>query len=112
MLSSTVRERKKPKKVNVEYARRARASGASYFEVARRQNVTPSAVYYALNPRKRAERARQRTGVTVSAYVPKAVREMLVARADEEGTTMSELVNAILVGEAPPLQVAKEEEDG
>jgi len=105
---------KKYRKVNVENARVARARGVSYAEIAQMQRVSPTAVYYALNPRAKVRERKSATAKTGSLYFEVELWAALSERARVEGTTTSQLAAAILEGRAPSLRVSdppREDED-
>ncbi len=103
--------RKKRKQVNVENALTARRRGVSYAQIARDQHVTPTAVYYALNPEKRmpgAAEGKQRSFYS-SAELWDAVSEI----AWSERVSVSSVVVDILTGRRVALELgAREERDG
>ncbi len=82
------------KKVNIDRARTYRSRGWSYDRIARNQDVSASAVYYALNPDKRS--AVPNPGRTV--YVSDEVWAVVVVEAKKALVSASELVANILAG--------------
>ena len=97
------RLRKTPKKIKVELARHRRARGMSYAEIGREMGVSPSGVYFALNPRKRQERKGGANGKPRSVYLTDDVWERLREVAEAEGTSSSKLVAAIVTGAHVPI---------
>jgi hypothetical protein len=82
----------KRKKVNVDRARVYRSRGWSYDRIARNQDVSASAVYYALNPERRS--AAPCPARTI--YVPDAVWAVVVREAKSRVLSTSEFVAGIL----------------
>ena len=78
-------------KVNVDRARVYRARGWSYDRIARNQDVSASAIYYALNKHRRSA---GRPGRTI--YVPEEVWTVVVSEAKSRGLSASEFVAGIL----------------
>lgn len=92
--------------MNLEAARAARDRGLSYAETAQIQNVSPTAIYYALNPGARAKwtpQRRQRTVVT-SDKLWDVVSEI----AWGERVSVSSVVVDILEGRRPAVVVDEE----
>lgn len=86
----------------------------SYTELAKKFEVSESAVYYACNPTKRRRR-RSALGSPRQVYAGDHAWEQLRERADVAETSVSRVIDAILHGEDPPLvrptsQVEKQEE--
>jgi hypothetical protein len=96
--------RKKPKRVNVKAAEIMRARGISYGEIARAQHVTPTAVFYALDPRRRTPREKA-AGANRSVYFSDGLWGAITDAAAREGTSASRLLASIAVGEHEPVTV-------
>lgn len=92
--------RKKPKPVNLEAAQAARGRGLSYAETAQILGVSPSAVYYALNP---GSRGASRHGKQRSIYTTDEVWDRVSQLAWADGVSVSSVVADILTGRRPPV---------
>lgn len=75
----------------------------SYAEIGRQFNLSPSGVYYALNPRRAAQHRREAAGRPRSLYLPDDLWAAMTVRADEAGVSTSELGRRILCGEEQPV---------
>lgn len=84
-------------------ARAERAEGLSYAEIARRQNVTPTAVYYALHPDKR--NGGLSDGKQRSFYSTAALWDAVCEIAWGERVSISSVVSDILTGKRPPVSL-------
>jgi hypothetical protein len=97
-------------RVNVEKARVYRGRGWSYDRIARNQNVSSSAVYYALNKEKR--QSESRSGRMHTIYVQDEIWAVVAAWAAKYGTSCSAVVAQILAGGSPDTSRLKPLLDG
>ena len=93
-------------RVNQALALRQREQGMSVAEIARRQGVTESAIYYTLKPEKR--RTETPVGKTRSVYMRDELWDVLKAHGAKYGKSASAVLTEILEGELPlPAKLAE-----